>query len=845
MIRSAATALFVLGLLAGCGAEDPSPLHADSNLNAAGGLASGQAPALLRLWRDLPPVEHAARSPSQDPGQLWFEGRFDGSQLFYRVVEGREGVFALRAIRPQGGVLRVSASDGRALAMGGPVQGGEALRVSVQVQPVGGMAHGVSELPVLVLVELDAPFDPATPLSRDDVASLLDRRKHASQVLTALVGKERFELSTSFVTDPGTQALVVYLLSPYEDPSQSFVFEQFSIWQLPLAEHVALGGAVSRVEPLGTQAVPGAVRVELDRETRQALLAVPPARYVWDLPRAVGPRTLELALGVLPRDGQREGAVRFRVEADGATLLDETLSAPNDPGQPAWHDRMLDLPDDCSRLSLSTEPVGEDPPLAFLGHPSVRSTPAEAPINVVLISLDTLRPDRLGCYGAAGGWSPRLDALAAEGLRWQQAYSTSSYTLPSHASMLTGQYPAFHGAVDVVDVIDPEHSPLLATQLADRGWTTAAFTGGGYVSARYGFATGFDRYSDNDPVWALDAVRGQQLLKTMSWERMPIRAEVLQRYDGAAVERWIEQHGEGPPFFLFLHTYIAHNYAPDLAGLERAGLVGHEGDPDFQKPFNHKDRERFNQGEGALLDQVYEQYMPYYDATVGMADAFVGRVLDALGRAGVAERTLVVVTSDHGEEFGEHGFFGHGESLYEPVTRIPLIARLPGGGQAGRVLTDPVSLVDVAPWILRELGLAPDPRMAVTPPLGPDRGPPPERDTLVLELDNHRQRTSAVRDGNHKLVVELGVNGEDLPEERTRLFDLGTDPRESTDVSADEPALVTRLRSMLSSFHGLARVVQPRDGGPVDIESLDPRTLAELRALGYLGGTDGDDRDRR
>lgn len=841
-LRAAAAAFLAAALVLALGAcaEDTAPTPEAPVPESSP--APTHVSSVLRLWRDLVPVEVSTRSPAQDGGELWFEAAFDGSQLFHSLDETREGVFRFAPFRPRGGQLKVAASQARAMAYGAPVRGGQAMSVRMRMSP-GRPQTRVTEGAVAVLLELSEPFDPEQTLTREEIGKLLDPRRRASYVVKALLGSEAVDLRTDFVTDPSTVALVIYLLSPLNDPSQTHLFHSVSVHQVGLADHVAAGGAVHRVSRLKEAASSAAVAVMLDREERKALLAVPPASFAWDLLPSAGPRRLELSLGLRPRDANQKGGVEFRVQVDGVELLSEARRAPDSLEQPAWEDVLIDLPAGARRLVLSTEAAGDDPPLAFFGNPTLLTLGQDERPNVVLISLDTLRPDRLGCYGAAPSWSPHLDALAAEGLRYESAYSTSSYTLPSHGSMLTGQYPAFHGAVDVADALDPERSPALADLLGRAGWQTAAFTGGGFVSPSYGFGTGFDRYSDNDPVWATRTVRGQQLIGTMSWERTPIRAELLERYNGDAVQGWIEDHGDGPPFFLFLHTYIAHNYAPDQDWMAKLGLLGNDTDPAYEQPFNHKQRGAFNAGELALKQTVYEQYMPYYDATVGMADEFVGGVLAALERAGVADNTLVVVTSDHGEEFGEHSQFGHGLSLTEEVTRVPLIARLPAAlrGAAGRVETQAVSLVDVAPWILSVVGVEADPRMAIAPPLGPQRSSPPGRDTLVLELDNHRLRTSAVRDHDLKLVLELAREGEVLTQEQVRLYDLSQPEAEHSDLAAARPEDVARLRSILDGFHELAQAVRPRDGEPVDFSSLDPDLRQQLEALGYLQRRDDDE----
>jgi arylsulfatase A-like enzyme len=422
--------------------------------------------------------------------------------------------------------------------------------------------------------------------------------------------------------------------------------------------------------------------------------------------------------------------------------------------------------------------------------------------------------------------------------------------------MLTGQYPTFHGAVDIDDRLDPARSPFLARQLADAGWVTAAFTAGGYVAPEYGFAEGFDRYSSNDPVWPMDTLRGRQLLETVSWQRAPMQLPLLRRYATPMIAEWISAQDDGVPFFLFLHTYVVHNYAPDRRWIERRGLLQADG---TEAPFNHQDHVRFNAGEAgdagvdALREQVRAQYMPYYDATVGMADEFVGAVLAALESAGLSSRTMVLVTSDHGEEFGEHGFFGHGETLFESNTRVPLIVRLPAGtpeSLGGRapdasgptVVESPISLVDLAPWILRICGVEPDTRMTVRAPLAPDSLAPPARSQLFIELDTRvTGRLSAVRGGDLKLhaLLEAGAGrGRGIEPGGALLFDLAADPGEQRDLLAapgDHDAARRQLMELLSGMHGLAEGLHPRGSREaLDPDSMDPETRENLQQLGYL-----------
>jgi arylsulfatase A-like enzyme len=408
--------------------------------------------------------------------------------------------------------------------------------------------------------------------------------------------------------------------------------------------------------------------------------------------------------------------------------------------------------------------------------------------------------------------------------------------------MFTGQYPAVHGAVDISDRLDAERSPFLARQLAREGYVTAAFTGGGYVATAYGFAPGFDRYGHNDPVWAVDGVRGRQLIETVSWELLPMQLPLLRRYATPMVAGWLERQSDGVPFFAFLHTYIAHNFAPDRTRLEAHGLLGEDGE---EQPFDHRERVRYNEGllpdTPEVRERIRRQYLPYYDATIAMADEFVGEVLDALDRAGLADRTMVVVTSDHGEEFGEHAFFGHGESLYESNVRIPLLVRMPLGADGSRprgVVEQPISLVDLAPWILRTTGTEVDPRMSARPPLGPDRADPPGRGTVVMELDTRAsgepRRLGAVREGALKLHVlrEGSVRG--LPEAAGGVaYDLAADPDEQRPLPAVPPALEP-VHDLLDVLRAAAEALGPI--GDFDLRELPAEVRETLEQLGYIGG---------
>jgi arylsulfatase A-like enzyme len=636
--------------------------------------------------------------------------------------------------------------------------------------------------------------------------------------------------STEFAAAATTRAVAVYVLAPRYGTTEAVAVDAVRVARVPVGALVADGGEFPRLDRLGGH---GAARLSLDRDERVGLLALPGGRSAWRLPADERPRRLDFALGTAPRAGDLQGAVRVRVVADGTPVFEAVCRAPTGPEQPAWVDHVVDLPAGARTLELSAHGEGEDPPLVLVGHPSVRArVAAPARPNVVLISLDTLRPDRLGCYGGPPGLTPRLDALAAEGLRFANAYSTSSYTLPSHASMLSGQHPSRHGLVDRPGRLQRGRSPALAELLADAGFVTAAFTGGGFVGSAFGLDRGFDRFSHNDPVWALGTVRGEQLIEVDGVPDARRRA-LLERYASPMIAEWIAEQDDGAPFFLFLHTYVVHNYAPDRRRIEQHRLLDPFGN---ERRLVKDDLNRFNNGERFLRRGVIDQYVPYYDATIAMADDFVGEVLDALAGAGLDGDTLVIVTSDHGEEFGEHGYFGHGQTLFDTNARVPLIVRLPAGApDAGPAVHDGlVSLVDLAPWILRLVGLAPDPRMAVGPPLGPEQEAPPARSRVFLDLDTRFHRVQAVREGDWKLHVRHAGDAFGEHTALVRLYDLDADPAERRDLGGGSETGRT-LRELLDEFTRHAEALGAQGAAEDEaVDPLDDDVLESLRQLGYV-----------
>lgn len=320
-------------------------------------------------------------------------------------------------------------------------------------------------------------------------------------------------------------------------------------------------------------------------------------------------------------------------------------------------------------LLCACAPDADDPPVRPPG-----------PRTVILVSLDTLRPERLGLYGGAPEVSPVLDALAEEAVVFDQALAPSPWTLPSHMTMLTGLDPHAHGVINSSHGLADDVTTL-AESLTAAGYATAAFTDGGFVSADHGFDQGFGTYDDlrDDAPGGVNGFR-RIMPRALAW----------------LAERPTED------LFLFLHTFDPHTPYHDV---EPGILERFRARPVADDPRDHRlDWARHLQAQvnvGVTSYRRMGELLNDYDAGIAQADEWLGRLFDQLRAAGRWEQALVIVTSDHGESFFDHGLHvGHGLTLRDDEVAIPLLLRLPGGEGGGQRIPDLVSLVDVTRTVL-------------------------------------------------------------------------------------------------------------------------------------------------
>ncbi len=342
--------------------------------------------------------------------------------------------------------------------------------------------------------------------------------------------------------------------------------------------------------------------------------------------------------------------------------------------------------------------------------------------NVVLISLDSLRQDHLGVYGHRPRFapeqpvSPRLDALAAEGVVFDEAWTSTSWTLPAHVSLLTGMTNRGHGVETDAFRLDPRRRTL-AEEFQEAGYATAGYFSGPYLDPRHGFGRGFDDYRNamrplqealHGPTGsdAAPAVTGAVPVLPGRMRQLRNRQshrEVTSPRVNEMAEAFLEEWAGRRPFFLFLHYFDIHyDYIPDEAepGLGRLFDPGYTGTMDgrdwFTNPgvWDRRTRKR------RISDRDLAHVEALYDAEIHWVDRHVGAILDRLRELGVYEDTIVCVTSDHGDEFFDHGGIGHGTHLYTELARIPLILRIPGVADDGRRVGSLVRIYDIAPTLL-------------------------------------------------------------------------------------------------------------------------------------------------
>ena len=472
--------------------------------------------------------------------------------------------------------------------------------------------------------------------------------------------------------------------------------------------------------------------------------------------------------------------------------------------------------------SLNDESQDRRGDLAFWANPVLVSKAGPVPgrrKRVIIVSMDATRPDHLGSYGYERRTSPALDEVAAEACLFRNAYSQASYTLASHMTMLTGEFPTTHRVFHMTDALGAS-IPTLAERLQERGMLTAAFTGGGLMDARYGYARGFDEFHD----------------RIISQEARDVVGPLWQNVAG-----WLERNKD-QSFFLFLHTYQVHNpyRAPAPLGtmfLDKDAAWTRVNLEDFiGAGYVHK--------YAPLDEKERRNVIALYDGGIRYLDEYLIRPLvDDLKRLGLYDDTLLILTADHGEEFFDHLTWGHSNTLYNELLRVPLIIRFPGGRFSGARVEPNARLADIVPTVLDELGLAGEARKLDGASLIPLVEGKDKKDRFCLSYlpDNifadPMPSKIALIQGRYKIIlndkypVRAATYFTPPPPDMApiELYDLKADPLEKHNLVASRGEIARRMMAELEPY--LAAAKGPGSGSKA---SMDKELEERLRALGYI-----------
>jgi arylsulfatase A-like enzyme len=464
--------------------------------------------------------------------------------------------------------------------------------------------------------------------------------------------------------------------------------------------------------------------------------------------------------------------------------------------------------------------------------------------NILLIVMDAVRPDHLSCYGYPRPTTPNLDQIAANGIIFENCFSTASWTPPSHASLFTGKYASQCGIVGT-NITLPRANLTMAKFLRRRGYRTTG-TGSAFVSRKFGFDLGFEDFVEH---WRRPSLSQLPILKHVVVQKLRLRRGY---YDGGDqinrewFKRWAKSVYKRGPFFAFLRFLSAHSPYWPLPSFKRRfePPLGSADDLEKLRFLAHDGRYSYMAGELAISDREWEILRAWYDACIAFIDHQIGEIVSWLKQHHLFESTLLIITADHGENFGEHGLADHQYCIYDTLLHVPLIVAGPKAlVPTGQRIDNLVSLVDVFPTIVEliepnapiQTGLAgrsvlPLTRLPIRDRIFAEYGPPFtfrifERLHPDFSYDRFNKAFKCVRTRDHKYILRSDGVAE--------LYDTRSDPGEMNNIINQFPELAAELRASLSDTLGGFVDTGVESQEVLSIEE-EEQLAAHLRDLGYL-----------
>lgn len=571
-------------------------------------------------------------------------------------------------------------------------------------------------------------------------------------------------------------------------------------------------------------------KIKVGASERNAIFSPPDSEYVYTL-NISEYSILEFGIGIvrdenserLIKSGKEEERgvnflVMLEIKGRKKTIFQKYIPPPLKNKEPTLSSsrHTLKLPYSAKNARLSFVTEGGDHNFSLWINP-VLYNKGKNNQNIILISIDTLRADHLGCYGYKRDTSPNIDSLASESALFLNTYATSPWTLPSHVSLLTSLYGVHHQVYHDDEKMDSSLITL-ADILRQNHFFCSAFTGGGFLSSVYGFSKGFDTYMEG----------AGRIFHQDSSERVY-----------KAVSRWLDRNKD-KKFFLFIHTYQPHDpyscpdpyktmFLDEEAKWKHLNLLNHLG------------------GKKAIFRNLPEQErqnaIGLYDGEIRYTDEkLIGPLVEKLKEMSLYDQTMIIFTSDHGEEFYDHGGWGHGHSLYDESLKVPLIIKFPESKFAGEKFENIISHVDIMPTILDEMELY-DPKIrfdgrSLMPIL---KGKEKDDRFFFADigshvLDSHIPQKTTMNSGKSKLIFNKRFNKEDLDFflyppptlDSIEIYDLSQDPRETLNVTSKRVKLANQIIQKINDIYSKAK---KRKTGKAEI---DEELKDQLRALGYI-----------
>jgi arylsulfatase A-like enzyme len=554
-------------------------------------------------------------------------------------------------------------------------------------------------------------------------------------------------------------------------------------------------------------------RLRLGGDTRTILESRANNRFSYQLSIAE-PAELHFSLGLPEEKAQKIEQIEYQILAasdddEEKLLFSQLYHSDNDELWKSWNEFTLDLsPYAGSNLSLyfKTRLVakkGHANDTICWGNPFIikPQDKGKEKLNVIIYLVDTLRADHLGCYGNPEIQTPHIDRFASQGVLFEKAYSQASWTKPSTATLLTSTYPSYHGAITRYDLLTNKLITL-AEVLKNNGYLTAAFSNQPNISADFGFSKGFDSFMEVYYEIKISPLYAKHMNKLI----LP----------------WLEKNTD-KPFFLYIHTIDPHdpyNPPPPFDTMY---------DKNYQGSIHGSSRTLCDIDEGKIkvTPRDIQHLKALYDGEITLNDEAFGELIEKLKELKLYNRTLVLFTSDHGEEFYEHHGVKHGDTLYEEQVHIPIIIRDPFHFPSEHRIGSMVGTIDIMPTILRSLNISVPAQCEGKSliPLIKD-----EKNFFVANLffeeDLDGIVIQAIRRKQWKLIFYPKTD-------KLELFNLEKDANEEHNVASEYPELSSSLYEEMKHWH--QKQIEQRTGllRP-KVQKLSEETIKQLRALGYL-----------